>query len=213
MSRPRRPVQSWVRERAECTSLWEAFLHFLLSLFVLLRKVRDFLSSEVSDDEIENFQDAFATLSLEEQVPEEGEDIPPQLTESRVTPSYTADSSSSSPNANVRDRLWRALNSPPTIAQLDRLCGLSLPWREYMNTTLEWTALEFTRMDTPGYIAYIDRHQRSMGLRMRYRTLRERFQMELDHFRTVLEEPLVSHQEGEMDPETTYYAELAAEFS
>ena len=76
-----------------------------------------------------------------------------------------------------------------------------------MHTTVEWVALEFDRRDTPGYIQYVSRNHQFM----RYRTLGERFRMELEHFRAVLDEPLLPIHRGDMDPETAYYASVAAE--
>ena len=67
--------------------------HFLLSLFVLLQKVKDFISTEVSEEEFEEFHDAFATLSLEDQESEK-EEAPSRLEGRREAPLSVACSSS-----------------------------------------------------------------------------------------------------------------------
>ncbi|KAG0574745.1 hypothetical protein KC19_VG287400 [Ceratodon purpureus] len=89
MSRHKRPMQSWVTERAEQISLSESFLHFLLSLFVLVKKENDFLSLEETEDESQDFHDTFATLSLDKQFAGESGDLPLRLAETTPTPSYS----------------------------------------------------------------------------------------------------------------------------
>lgn len=191
MSRHRRPVQSWVSETADRSSLWESFLHFLLSLVVLVKKVKEFLSSELPEEDLDDFYDSFATLSLGD--PADGREATPQTAGSRRTPSYSPTLhilTPMLPDEVIHDHLWHALNCPPSISLLRRLRGLNRAWRDYLGTTLEWTALEFTRMDTPGYARFIARHQQTTGQQLRYSTQGERFKMEIGHFRAVLEEPL-----------------------
>ena len=68
----------------------------------------------------------------------------------------------------VLNRIWPCLQRKVNISLLWRLRRVNKAWKESVGTTLEWTALEVVRVDTPGYIQYLrDRGERRASLRER----------------------------------------------
>jgi hypothetical protein len=55
----------------------------------------------------------------------------------------------------VRERIWPALVTPPSISMLLGLRHLSTSWNHFVGNTLEWNALSFMWLDSTGYYSYI----------------------------------------------------------
>ncbi|KAG0572661.1 hypothetical protein KC19_VG114700 [Ceratodon purpureus] len=70
-----------------------------------------------------------------------------------------------------------------------RLRRLNRQWRSFVDTTVEWNALQFTQRDTPGYKRFASFQVAQLRGRFRQLTRRERFSAELKNFHTVLNEP------------------------
>ena len=62
MSRIRRSVRTWAAEAAEETSLWDFVVLFLMSVSLLIQKLREFWAGPV--EEYEEFFESFSNLSL-----------------------------------------------------------------------------------------------------------------------------------------------------
>lgn len=58
------------------------------------------------------------------------------------------------PDGIVRDRIWVALMSPPSVLLLLRLRHVSTSWSRFVATTIEWNAWVFVRLDSLGYCRY-----------------------------------------------------------
>lgn len=226
MSRVTRSVRSWVHEAGNRTSLWEAFINFLLALFVLVRKVREFLSTELPEEELDDFYDSFASLTLSDSDDDLSDSVqhPPAARPLPFSSSqYTL--TSVLPDTVIKGPVWAALNSPPSISLLRRLNRVNNAWRSFTSGTVEWAALEFVRLDTPGYARFVERERLIHGHNLRYKTRGDRFGLELNHFRTILDEPQVpiysliwcttSIPAGvtDTDPDLDYYARVAQEYT
>jgi hypothetical protein len=149
-------------------------------------------------EEYDDFFDAFAELSL-------GDDDPRPVASrgsgscSVTPPGSLASVGAVTPPAHVssgellpplpdliaRTALWDALRLPRSISLLYRLRRVNRRWRDFIGTTLEWTALEFTKLDNPGYQRFAWRWRG----RHRYRTRYERYNIEIGNLRVVLDEP------------------------
>jgi hypothetical protein len=81
--------------------------------------------------------------------------------------------------------LWDKLRLPHSILLLYRLRRVNKAWHDFVGTTIEWTALEFTKMDNPGYL----RFARKWRGRHRYRTRFKRYNIEIGNLNIVLLEP------------------------
>lgn len=187
-----RSVRAWVHEAGNRTSLWEAFVNFLLAFFVLVRKIREFLSMELPEEELDDFYDSFASLSLSDSDDDDAGSFRQQSFVQHPTPSssqYTL--TNVLPDAVVRGPVWTALNSPPLISLLRRLHRVNSAWRSFTAETVVWAALEFVRLDTPRYARFVERERRVHGQNLRYKTRGERFGLELNHFRAILDEPQI----------------------
>ena len=115
--------------------------------------------SEETDGEDEQFYDSFAEMHLDEFSLE----ISPQLiappVSSARTPPASSDSTDSScgkllpqlPNSIFCDYVWAKLMRMNPISMLQRLRRVNQTWKQMVESTVEWTALEFTRLDAPGY--------------------------------------------------------------
>ena len=103
----------------------------------------------------------------------------------------------------VLERIWPLLHKRVNISLLWRLRRVSRAWKEGVGTTLEWAALEFVRIDSPGFTRYID----SRGERRP--SLRERVEDELASFSQLLSEQLADYvtQSDEFRDETCDFEE------
>lgn len=84
------------------------------------------------------------------------------------------------PDDIVRDRVWPALVSSPSVSLLLNLRHLNTSWSRFVGGTLEWKALTFLWLDSPGYYSYILRHK-IIG-----QTPNERLGFELANFRFLV---------------------------
>lgn len=84
----------------------------------------------------------------------------------------------------VLNQIWPCLHREVNISLLWRRRRVSKAWKESVGTTLEWTALEVVRVDTPGYIQYL------RGRGERRASLRERVKDELRAITRLLSERL-----------------------
>ena len=87
----------------------------------------------------------------------------------------------------VLTRIWPLLHRNVNISLLWRLRRVNRTWKESVATTLEWAALEIVRVDTLGYIRYLqDRGERCA-------LLRERVEDELKVILVLLSERLADY--------------------
>lgn len=84
----------------------------------------------------------------------------------------------------VLSRVWPLLHERVNISLLWRLRRVNRAWREKVGNTLEWAALEFVRIDAPGFQRLLE----SCGERRP--SLRERVESELGSFTVLLAESL-----------------------
>ena len=84
----------------------------------------------------------------------------------------------------VLTRIWPLFHRKVNISLMWRLRRVSRAWRESVSTTLEWTALEFVRIDTPGYTQYLENRGENRP------SLRERVEDELVSLQRLLSERL-----------------------
>lgn len=94
----------------------------------------------------------------------------------------------------VLNQIWPCLQREVNTSLLWRLRRVSKAWKESVGATLEWTALEVVRIDSPGYVRFLrDRGERRPSLR-------ERLEDELKAIRELLSEDLEDyvHRSGRM---------------
>lgn len=85
----------------------------------------------------------------------------------------------------VLARIWPLLHQRVNISLLWRLRRVNRAWRESVAQSLEWAALEMVRVDTPGFVQYLEeRHEQRPSLR-------ERVEDELRSISKLLSERLV----------------------
>lgn len=85
----------------------------------------------------------------------------------------------------VLERIWSLLHQRVNISLLWRLRRVNRAWRENVAKSLEWAALEVVRVDTLGFVWYLEER------RERWPTLRERVEDELKSISVLLSEHLV----------------------
>lgn len=171
-----------------------------LSTSLLIWRLRN--NWEEPDEDHHEFYDNFATMNLEENFYEHepmtlSELAAPPVSNAHVpsiSSSFVVDSKCSKllpglPDSILRDHMWSRLMQKNPIAMLQRLRRVNRAWKQMVESTVEWTALEFTRLDTPGYHRYAADQTRKWWVRFRKRDRRERFASEMRHIQSVLEEP------------------------
>jgi uncharacterized protein YlaN (UPF0358 family) len=89
------------------------------------------------------------------------------------------------PNDVVATHIWSKLFVNPNPSLLFRLRRVSRHWYDFVGGTLEWSALCFVRVDTPGYRAQLQRTQQQRL------PLSERLRQEIAAFRFLMSENLV----------------------
>ena len=80
--------------------------------------------------------------------------------------------------------IWPLLHQRVNVSLLWRLRRVNRAWKKKVGTTLEWAALEFVRIDSPGYLRFL----RNRGERRP--PLRERVERELQSLIVLLAEDL-----------------------
>lgn len=138
------------------------------------------MSSDNSEEDLDEFYDAFVSLNLGDSAAAgssiQSSDEVLTIERSSVFPRSGSSAPSTSTLVSglhdqlVRSQVWNSLNSPPTMLTLQRLRRINRSWRSFVDTTVEWSAMEFTRLDTPGYNRFITTQQFDLGRRLRYRT-------------------------------------------
>lgn len=88
-------------------------------------------------------------------------------------------------NELVLTRIWPLLHRKVNISLLWRLRRVSRAWRESVSMTLEWTTLEFVRIDTLGYTQYLENRGEKRP------SLQERVEDELVSLQRLLSERLL----------------------
>lgn len=86
------------------------------------------------------------------------------------------------PDAVVEERVWPVLVRNPSVTQLFQLRQINSAWNRLVGTSLEWRALVFVLLDSPGYQQYVYRN------RFRFLSVSQRLGLEIAHFRQVVEE-------------------------
>jgi hypothetical protein len=170
MSHPRWSVEAWAQDTAG-------------HVYLLFAKVKNLVASlrTASADEYDEFFDSFANLSLGELTPPEaerccmGHSAPPVSHNGRMLLPL--------PDSLVTDVRWRHI--PRSISLMCRLRRVNRAWRDYIVTTVEWIALEFTKLDSRGYERFAWRWR---GFHRR-RTRFERYNIEIGNLNVVLSEP------------------------
>ena len=126
------------------------------------------------------------------------------------------------PDSIARVVFLSALLRCRPISLILRLRRVNKHWRDLISTTVEWVALEFTRLDASGYVHYAEAQRRKWWVRFWPRTRHERFTHEVDHLYAVLGEKLwpiglltwcTGSKVDVYDPELDYYAKVAMELS
>lgn len=84
----------------------------------------------------------------------------------------------------VLDQIWPLLHQRVNVSLLWRLRRVSRAWKESVARSLEWSALEIVRIDTPGFVRYLEQHCE------RRPSLRERVEDELKSISELLKEHL-----------------------
>ena len=104
----------------------------------------------------------------------------------------------------VLSRIWPRLHQRVNVSLLWRLRRVNRAWRKKVGATLEWSALEIVRVDTPGLTRYLEKRGE------RRPSLRERVESELKSLAVLLSEQpsdfvfqLLPYAENEIDVETT----------
>ena len=84
-------------------------------------------------------------------------------------------------------RIWPLLHQKVNMSLLWRFRRVNRAWRDGVAMTLEWAALEMVRVDTPGFIRYLEDHCERCPL------LQERVEDELKSISILLSEHLVDY--------------------
>ena len=141
-----RTIPEWAKEVAKQVSLWQILLFVYMALCLLYAKIQElFVGIRALVEDYDNFFDSFAALSLDET------EIAAAIESKSPPVSKKCRLLRLVPIAITRGTVWDKLRIPPSISLLFRLRHISKGWREFVSTTEEWVALEFTRLDTPGY--------------------------------------------------------------
>ena len=85
----------------------------------------------------------------------------------------------------VLHRIWPLLHKRVNVSLLWRLRRVNRAWKGKVGTTLEWSALEMVRLDSPGYLRVL------ASRRVPRPSLRERVESERTSFSILLAERLV----------------------
>lgn len=88
------------------------------------------------------------------------------------------------PDVVVREQIWSALMSPPSVPLLLRLRHVSKSWDSFVVTTVEWNVWTLVRLDSPGYLRYY------AADRVSYRPFSQRFNFEIANFRFLVTEDM-----------------------
>ena len=84
----------------------------------------------------------------------------------------------------VLSQIWPLLHKRVNVSLLWRLRKVNRAWKNKVGTTLEWVALEFVRIDSPGFLRLLEKRGE------RRPSLRERVEKELDSLDVILAEDL-----------------------
>ena len=84
----------------------------------------------------------------------------------------------------VLSQIWPLLHKRVNVSLLWRLRKLNRAWKKKVGTTLEWAALEFVRIDSPGFLRLLEKRGEHRP------SLRERVESELDSPVVLLAENL-----------------------
>ena len=174
-------------------------------------KIQELFSTILAPvEEYDEFFDSFASLSFDDAstVPRVGCITPPVSENSGLLLLI--------PHLVTTTTVWNKLRSPPSISLLYRLRHVSRGWKNFVSTTQEWAALEFTKLDTPGYERFVAYWH---GIHYK-RTRFERFSIEMGNLNLVLSEarvplcdcPCCVAPVLARDDELSHYAEMALDF-
>ena len=142
------------QRKSRPNSLWHAVVYFVLLASLLLAKLKDLLTTIWSTlaEECDDFFDAFASLTLESDCPctlattlttAAVGIAPPESKERQILPFL--------PNVVTCAALWNKIWLLQSISLIFKLRRVSKGWCDFIGTTLEWTTLEFMRLDNPSY--------------------------------------------------------------
>lgn len=92
------------------------------------------------------------------------------------------------PDIIVIKVLWPKLNDPPSISLLYRLRRVNKTWMRLISGTVEWSALEFVKLDNTGYLQSIRRFGKPRLSR------NTRLRAEIHCFRRLLHENLILYE-------------------
>ena len=171
-------------------------------------KIQELFSTiQAPIEEYDEFFDSFASLSLDDAstIPKVGCTIPPVSENSKLLPLILDPMSTTT--------IWNKLRSPSSILLLYHLRRMSKGWKNFVSTTQEWTALEFTKLDTPRYEHFAARWRRIYCRIIWF----ERFTIEMGNLNLMLSEaqvPLCEHPccvalVLVQDDELSHYVEMA----
>ena len=80
----------------------------------------------------------------------------------------------------VLSQIWPLLHKRVNVSLLWRLRKVNRAWKKKVGTTLEWAALEFVRIDSPGFLRLLEKRGEHRP------SLRERVESELDSLAVLL---------------------------
>ena len=164
-------------------SLWQIVSLFLWLLALLVHKV-----SGAALEFLEGWY--LSSFPEEEAVPSEHpeDDAPVHSGGSEASSSSpgcrSAELIPSLPNALVQDHVWPLLTDCPSVTLLIFLRSVSSSWRQFLETSVEWNALRFLYMDTPGYIRVASTSGQATE------TVADRLLRELNNYRYLLAESM-----------------------
>ena len=84
----------------------------------------------------------------------------------------------------VFSQIWPLLHKKVNVSLLWRLRKVNRAWKKKVGTSLEWAALEFVRVDSPGFLQLLEKRGE------RRPSLRERVESELDSLAVLFAENL-----------------------
>jgi hypothetical protein len=84
----------------------------------------------------------------------------------------------------VLSQIWPLLHKRVNVSLLWRLRKVNRAWKKKVGTTLEWAALEFVRIDSPGFLRLLEKRGE------RRPSLRERVESELESLAMLFAENL-----------------------
>ena len=104
----------------------------------------------------------------------------------------------------VLTRIWPLLHQRVNVSLLWRLRRVNRAWKGKVSNSLEWAALEMVRVDSPGFIRYLEKNCESRP------SLRDRVESELKSFAVLLCERLSDFSPSpKLRPSKTVDVELA----